>query len=164
MFAPLCTSSQDLRRLVHVQYEEIKFMRIESKRLRKCLKALLSEAAAKRLCSRSPRRYTFSFESLCDAIIYRWLCAFWFAFRAVSNKAQEKEMVLAEHDIVDETARGRGPRAALKEAHLGSKSEAEKDDWIQRARIKAVLGSCSLSMKSVRSGMLCHMSYIGAHT
>ena len=53
-----------------------------------------------------------------------------------------------------------GPRMAIK--HLGAdfpRSVSGRREWLARARIAAVLGSCPLSMESFRSGLRCYMRF-----
>jgi len=60
------------------------------------------------------------------------------------------------------TAVGRGPRAALRNALLSEMCLDAKLDWVEQARLDAILGACRLSMESWRSGVRCYVAYIGA--
>lgn len=60
------------------------------------------------------------------------------------------------------TAAHAGPRAALQRLDLSGLSRAGRDRWAESARVDAILGSCRLTMKSVRSGMKCWIAFIGA--
>ena len=57
------------------------------------------------------------------------------------------------------TARGLGPRGALQK--LVGQTSAQKATWLEEARIAAILGSCLLSMKSVKSGIRCYIAFVG---
>ena len=59
-------------------------------------------------------------------------------------------------------AEGVGPRAALKAADLGSMDSAARAAWLEESRVDAILGSCRRSLKSVRSGIMCWMSFMRA--
>ena len=63
----------------------------------------------------------------------------------------------------DSTSKGRGPRAALDSLELPSMSVQQRQAWIEEARVKAILGSCSRSMASVRSGVRCYLAFAGMH-
>ena len=56
---------------------------------------------------------------------------------------------------------GLGPRAALQHAGLAEMCEADKKQWLEDARVAAILGACPRSLPSVRSGILCYMGFIG---
>jgi len=49
----------------------------------------------------------------------------------------------------------------LRGLSLKDKSEEEKCIWLEEARISAIMGSCALSLKSVRSGINCYAAFIG---
>ena len=57
------------------------------------------------------------------------------------------------------TARGLGRRGALQA--LAGQTMQQKTLWLEEARISAILGSCMLSMKSVRSGVRCYIAFVG---
>ena len=61
----------------------------------------------------------------------------------------------------DSTAKGLGPRAALDSLDMSSMSNKDRIGWLEQARVKAITGSCSLSMASVRSGVRCYMAFAG---
>ena len=56
---------------------------------------------------------------------------------------------------------GLGPTMTLRRLSLKDKSEEEKCIWLEEARISAIIGSCALSLKSVRSGINCYTAFIG---
>ncbi len=66
----------------------------------------------------------------------------------------------AECSKVDES-KGLGPRMAIRELRLSERSEGERRAWLEQARIEAVLGSCSLSLSSVRSGLRAYIAFVG---
>ena len=53
-----------------------------------------------------------------------------------------------------------GPREALRRLQLGDLTFQERVVWRENARIDAILGSCRLSLKSVRSGIRHWFAYI----
>ena len=55
----------------------------------------------------------------------------------------------------------RGPRAALKKLRIDEMTEYEKDFWLEKARIDAILGGARLSMKSLKSGLRCYVAFVG---
>ena len=55
-----------------------------------------------------------------------------------------------------------GPRAALRRLRLEDLNAQERATWRENARIDAILGSCRLSMPSVRSGIRSWITFIGA--
>ena len=63
----------------------------------------------------------------------------------------------------DSTSKGRGPRASLDSLELPSMSVQQRQAWIEEARVKAILGSCSRSMASVRSSVRCYLAFAGMH-
>ena len=58
-------------------------------------------------------------------------------------------------------ARGVGPREALQRMGLQDQSDIAKQVWLEEARLEAILGSCKLSMPSVRSGIRCYIAFVG---
>ena len=59
--------------------------------------------------------------------------------------------------------KGLGPRAALASAQLNGLSPQARCDWVEESRIDAIMGSCSRSMTSWRSGCRCYVSFVGTH-
>jgi hypothetical protein len=53
----------------------------------------------------------------------------------------------------------RGPRHALKVSGLSQLSPAQKQTWLEESRVEAILGSCRRSLRSVRSGVTCYISF-----
>ena len=61
------------------------------------------------------------------------------------------------------SAEGLGPRAALRKLGQQNLSRDEKEAWIEGARIDAILGNCSRSLASVKSGFRCYTAFAGEH-
>ena len=59
-------------------------------------------------------------------------------------------------------ADGVGPIAALRRARLQDMSRANREDWLEGARLDAILGGCRRSLPSVRSGLRCYIAFVGA--
>jgi len=57
-------------------------------------------------------------------------------------------------------AAGKGPMAALQAADSGGSAD-ERKAWLAESRTDAILGACSRSHKSVRSGVRCWMAFVG---
>ena len=57
-------------------------------------------------------------------------------------------------------AAGKGPMAALHAAESGG-SASERKAWLAESRTDAILGACSRSHKSVRTGVRCWMAFVG---
>ncbi len=64
-----------------------------------------------------------------------------------------------ENVPANETALGRGPRAAIKFANFANMSEHERIVWLETSRLDSVLGSCRLSIKFMRSGYRCYAAF-----
>ena len=62
------------------------------------------------------------------------------------------------------TISGQGPRAALCSSGLAEMGEESKKQWLEHARVDAILGACPRSLASVRSGILCYESFLGLFT
>ena len=77
------------------------------------------------------------------------------------SRSIDHPLVLLKQREDNKTAKGCGPMAALKRAQLEEKSEQGKDEWLEKARIDAILGSCRLSLPSVRSGIRCYAEFAG---
>ena len=58
-------------------------------------------------------------------------------------------------------ALGLGPRAALRKADLKSLSCDKKRAWIEEARLDALLGHKTATLRSLRSGVACYMTFAG---
>jgi hypothetical protein len=58
-------------------------------------------------------------------------------------------------------AMGLGPRAALRRANLGSMSCEKKKAWIEEARLDALLGHKTATLRSLRSGVACYITFAG---
>jgi hypothetical protein len=59
------------------------------------------------------------------------------------------------------TANGVGPREAIKRAKFTVMNHAERLEWVEQARLDAILGCCSLSMKSWKSGARSYYAFCG---
>jgi len=51
---------------------------------------------------------------------------------------------------------------ALKQLDLRDRTQTEIDVWMEEARVDAIIGSCALSLPSVKSGTRCYMAFVGA--
>jgi len=69
------------------------------------------------------------------------------------------EAVLADRPR-NTVAAGRGPRGVLRSLALLERSAVARREWAEEARLDAILGSCSLSMKSLRSGVRCFVAFV----
>ena len=58
------------------------------------------------------------------------------------------------------TAAGRQPTRAIKAARFHEMSPHERKEWMDEARMDAILGSCRLSLSSVRSGVRCYIAFV----
>ena len=52
-----------------------------------------------------------------------------------------------------------GPMQSIKQVHAGLGNEAARLQWSADARMETILGSCSASLKSVKSGIRCYLSF-----
>ena len=52
-----------------------------------------------------------------------------------------------------------GPMQSIKQVHAGLGNEAARSQWLADARMEAILGSCSASLKSVKSGIRCYLAF-----
>ena len=68
---------------------------------------------------------------------------------------------LSQQRPASTTAAGVGPRGALCKLDLGSMSERERQVWIEKARLDAILGGVRLSMASLKSGLRCYIAFVG---
>ena len=68
---------------------------------------------------------------------------------------------LLEPRAANTTSAGHGPMAALESLDLSALSESAMAEWLETARLDAILGSCRLSLKSVKSGVRCFMAFAG---
>ena len=56
---------------------------------------------------------------------------------------------------------GQGPKAANAHMRFDKMKPGEKLDWLEEARVMAILGSCSRTMPSLRSGVRCFLAFAG---
>ena len=82
--------------------------------------------------------------------------------RVCHNRLDRDPLVMLQAREVNVVSKGRGPRAALTHANLAARTGPEKVTWLEESRIDAIIGSCSLSLKSVRSGVRCYMAFAGS--
>ena len=57
-----------------------------------------------------------------------------------------------------------GPRAACENLELNAMSNERRLQWLEDARVNAILGSCKLSLKSVQSGWRAFRAFEGVYT
>ena len=81
-----------------------------------------------------------------------------------STRRQQRDELeeLMQERAHNDGAKGAGPRAALSKAHLEVKTANELTEWVESARLDAVLGSCARSLPSLRSGIRCYIAFAGA--
>ena len=60
-------------------------------------------------------------------------------------------------------AKGVGPLKALKRLGFDSMNRLQRSQWLEEARLSAVLGTLQFSMDSWKSGVRCHVAFIGEH-
>ena len=58
-------------------------------------------------------------------------------------------------------ATGVGPRATLVRTNLQAMYPHVKKAWVQEARLTAILGNRASTLKSLRSGVCCYITFIG---
>ena len=76
-----------------------------------------------------------------------------------SSNTDDPSRLFPERVSVNETALGRGPRAALKFARLEDMTDEARLEWLESSRVDSVIGSCQLSIKFVRSGYRCYAGF-----
>lgn len=114
---------------------------------------------------------------------------YWFVLVAQLGRSRPKQKQLPLASVIaqldqkrppNSSAAGMGPRAAMQALELRVASPSELSEWLEEARLDAILGasgvgvnclicvvtcaspgSCSRSHKSVRSGIRCWMSFVG---
>ena len=59
-------------------------------------------------------------------------------------------------------AAGVGPSQALKRLAFGKMAQRDIDEWAERARVDAILGSCSRSLKEMKCGVRCYKAFVDA--
>ena len=60
-------------------------------------------------------------------------------------------------------ATGVGPRATLVRTNLQAMYPQVKKAWVEEARLTAILGNRASTLKSLRSGVCCYITFIGEH-
>ena len=60
-------------------------------------------------------------------------------------------------------ATGVGPRATLVRTNLQAMYPHVKKAWVEEARLTAILGNRASTLKSLRSGVCCYITFIGEH-
>ena len=68
---------------------------------------------------------------------------------------------LEERRPPNTAAARRGPMAAMQATNEKVVSERDRLEFLEESRLDAILGSCSRSHKSVRSGIRCWMAFVG---
>ena len=71
------------------------------------------------------------------------------------------EVNLVKQRPPNQHAAGVGPRAAIRKLHQKEMSLQEKLDFVEQARLDALLGACRLSLHSWKSGVKCYIAFIG---
>ena len=66
---------------------------------------------------------------------------------------------LTKSNYLSKVASVGGPRRTLHSLDLCNIDPTEKAEWVADARVKAILGSCSKTLPSVRSGILCYIAF-----
>ena len=56
-----------------------------------------------------------------------------------------------------------GPRLAMRTMKETLVDRETTKIWKEKARAQAILGSCSRSIESVKSGARCYMAFVGEH-
>ena len=74
------------------------------------------------------------------------------------GQALEVTQSLGDHSCDSEGVR---PSAALSRVALDLRSNQERQVWIEKARIDALLGCCRRSLPSVRSGIRNYFAFVG---
>jgi len=99
---------------------------------------------------------------------FRW-CACSLRLRLVGRPAgvasptrRHEEVCIPSKIASDVSSRGHGPRKTLLRLNLDGMTPDERSAWVEEARVEAVLGSCKLSLKSLRSGYRCYRAFAGA--
>jgi len=75
---------------------------------------------------------------------------------------RHEEVCIPSKIASDVSSRGHGPRKTLLRLNLDGMTPDERSAWVEEARVEAVLGSCKLSLKSLRSGYRCYLAFAGA--
>ena len=71
------------------------------------------------------------------------------------------EVNLVKERPPNQHAAGVGPRAAIRKLHQKEMSLQEKLEFVEQARLDALLGACRLSLHSWKSGVKCYIAFIG---
>lgn len=69
--------------------------------------------------------------------------------------------LLEQQRLPTAAAARRGPMAVMKAVEDTVVSTRQKQEWLAESRLDAILGACSRSHKSVRSGIKCWMAFVG---
>jgi hypothetical protein len=84
------------------------------------------------------------------------------ASRSPRQRQDEHVFEMLEARPKNNLAEGCGPRGALRKVVEGLESEFDKQAFVQKAALDAILGACPKSMNSVRCGIRCYVAYAQA--
>ncbi len=94
-----------------------------------------------------------------------WRLPLWVRRSPVATTAQVRKGNVASLGSGErwhsKTAAGLGPRSALRKFELGQLSLDDRLAWVEKARLQAILGSCRLSIESLKSGVRCYVGFVG---
>ena len=68
---------------------------------------------------------------------------------------------LKSHAAINLSADGNGPMVAMKRQEMGAMSNAQRAQWMEKARLDALLGGTRFSLNSLRSGLRCYIAFVG---
>ena len=72
---------------------------------------------------------------------------------------ENQELLMQHADRPSTSIEGLGPRLALKRIAPALNDQVAKRQWVEQARIKAILGSCPKTRQSALSGMRCWCTF-----
>ena len=81
---------------------------------------------------------------------------------ALTEQREVLQLALQPKDQVGQLDVGKGPAKAVKNLGGLFKTGVVAEEWLQEARMDAVVGSCKKSLPSVRSGVRCYMAFVDA--
>ena len=70
--------------------------------------------------------------------------------------------VLEAAEVPARAAPMKGPRAMIQELHLSSMTIKDAGQWMEVARLEAIIGSCRRCLPSVKSGNSCYFAFVRA--
>ena len=80
----------------------------------------------------------------------------------VLEKQEDQVLSILKTTMPVQASVGKGPMKAVREAQLASMCESKRKAWLLEARLDAIVGSCRLSLPSVRSGIKCYLAFVQA--